>query len=274
MIQHPERTSFKSEALSNEALRSEAPSVFAAQPMTGLSERYTFVPTTEIVAGLRDKGWLPVAAEQQRVRSPGRVGFQKHLIRFRRAEQMQTLDEWNAELVPTNSHDAACAYVMRVGVYRRICSNGLVVSDSNFEAIRFRHSGLKVEEIAQASYRILEYVPKVASLIDRFRKHRLDAPKSTEFARKALLLRYPTVDEAPIGPERLLAPRRAGDEATDLWSRFNCVQENLVRGGLSDNRRTRSGRLRRMRQLRGLDSKVDLNRQLWNLAELTAAQQN
>ena len=112
---------------------------------------------------MRQKNWLPVAVEQQRVRTATRIGFQKHLIRFRRAEQMQTLDEWNAELVLTNSHDAGCAYLMRVGIYRRLCSNGLVVSDDTFEAIRFRHAGLKADEVVQASFRILEYVPQRGS---------------------------------------------------------------------------------------------------------------
>src|ERR1051326_3479428 len=104
-------TNFKVETLTNSQLLLEAPSIFASGPLTGLSSRYTFVPTTEIVAGLREKHWLPVHVEQQRARSSERIGFQKHLIRFRRAEQMETLDEWNAELVLTNSHDAGCAYL-------------------------------------------------------------------------------------------------------------------------------------------------------------------
>src|SRR5437879_5702611 len=147
-------SNFKTEALTNDVLQLEAPSIFAQGPMSGLSRRYTFVPTTEIIAGLREKAWVPVNVEQQRPRSPARFGFQKHLIRFRRAEQMQTLDEWNAELVLTNSHDAACAYLMQIGIYRRLCSNGLVVSDDNFEAIRVRPAGLKAEELVQARYSI------------------------------------------------------------------------------------------------------------------------
>src|SRR5215471_20892423 len=131
-------SNFKAEALTDEQLRLEAPSILAQAPMRGLSQRYAFVPTTEIIAGLRGKHWLPVHAEQQRARTAAKVGFQKHLLRFRLAEQMQTLDEWNAELVLTNSHDAGCAYVMRIGIFRRLCSNGLVVSDDSFEAIRFR----------------------------------------------------------------------------------------------------------------------------------------
>ena len=128
MIPNPVTTNFRSQALTDAELRLEAPSIFATAPMSGLSQRYTFVPTTEIVAGLREKNWLPVHVEQQRVRLESRFGFQKHLIRFRRAEQMHTLDEWNEELVLTNSHNAACAYIMQVGIYRRLCSNGLVVS--------------------------------------------------------------------------------------------------------------------------------------------------
>src|SRR5258708_4578077 len=144
-------SNFKAEALTNDVLRLEAPSIFAQGPMSGLSHRYTFVPTTDIIAGLREKAWLPVDVEQQRPRSASRFGFQKHLIRFRRAEQMHTLDEWNAELVLTNSHDAGCAYVLQVGIYRRLCSNGLVISDQQFEAIRFRHANLRTNEVVEAT---------------------------------------------------------------------------------------------------------------------------
>ena len=60
MIPNTVTTNFKAEALTDEHLRLEAPSIFASGPMSGLSERYAFVPTTEIVAGLREKHWLPV----------------------------------------------------------------------------------------------------------------------------------------------------------------------------------------------------------------------
>jgi Domain of unknown function (DUF932) len=150
---NPSIMNFKVEALTDNELRLDASSIFASGPLNGLSSRYTFVPTTDIVAGLREKQWLPVYVEQHRPRSSERFGFQKHLIRFRRAEQMETLDEWNAELVLTNSHDAGCAYLLQVGIFRRLCSNGLVVAGDGFEAIRFRHASLRTEGVVQASYR-------------------------------------------------------------------------------------------------------------------------
>jgi hypothetical protein len=267
---NPTTSNFKAEALADDVLRLQAPSIFAERPMNGLSSRYTFVPTTEIITGLREKAWVPVDAEQQRARSALRFGFQKHLIRFRRAEQMQTLDEWNAELVLTNSHDAGCAYILQVGIFRRLCSNGLVVSDQEFEAIRFRHAHLKTEEVVAASFRILEYVPKLGALIDRFRNRQLSDSEALHFARNALLLRYDSQEQSPVDARTLLSPRRSEDQGNDLWSTFNRVQENLVRGGLSDGRRNRLGRLRTLRALSGIDSRIGLNKGLWSLAEQTA----
>ena len=265
---------FKAHALNDSDLRAQAPSIFSPGPMAGLSNRYAFVPTTEIVEALRERDWVPVWVEQQRVRKETRRGFQKHLIRFRRQEQMDTLDEWNPELVLTNSHDALCAYILQVGIFRRICSNGLVVSDESFEAIRFRHAGLQPEAVVEASFRILDFVPRLGGLIERFRNHPLNDREALDFAVKALLLRYNSIEEAPIQPATLLTPRRIQDQANDLWTTFSRVQENLVRGGLSDGRRARSGRSRSVRSLRGIDSRVSLNKGLWQIAEDLSAGQN
>jgi hypothetical protein len=262
-----ETSNFKATALTEEILRSQAPSIFALGPMAGVSDRYTFVPTSRIVSGLREHDWVPVTVEEQRIRNEARRGFQKHLIRFRRAEQMETLDEWNVELVLLNSHDRGCAYQLHAGIFRRICSNGLVMSEGSFEAIRFRHSKLDTDEVVRASFRLLEFVPKVGELVNRFRSRRLEVRESLDLARHAMLLRYPSVAEAPVDAETLLKARRSEDEGTDLWTTMNRVQENLVQGGLSDFHRDRRGRLRSVRTLRGIDSKVSLNKGLWGLAE-------
>ncbi len=82
----PTTANFTAQALSDSDLRAIAPSVFSPGPMAGLSTRCAFVPTCEIVSALGERGWVPVDVEQQRIRIAARLGFQKHLIRFRRAE--------------------------------------------------------------------------------------------------------------------------------------------------------------------------------------------
>jgi hypothetical protein len=265
-----ETSNFKGIALSDDTLRSQAPSIFASGPMQGVSSRYTFVPTSRIVDGLREHDWVPVDVEEQRIRKEARRGYQKHMIRFRRAEQMQTLDEWNVELVLLNSHDRGCAYQLHAGIYRRICSNGLVVSEGSFEAIRFRHSKLETDEVVRASFRLIEFVPKIGEQVNRFRSRQLEVREALDLASHAMLLRYPSVAESPVDAETLLKARRSEDEGTDLWTTMNRVQENLVQGGLSDFHRDRRGRLRSVRALRGIDSKVILNKGLWGLAEQLA----
>jgi hypothetical protein len=217
-------TNFKAIALNDDTLNRQAPSIFAEGPMSGVSRRYAFVPTARIVAGLRDHDWMPVAVEEQRIRNEARRGFQKHLIRFRRAEQMETLDEWNVELVLVNSHDAGCAYQIHAGIYRRICSNGLVLSQDSFKAIHFRHAGLSADEVVQASFRLLDYMPKVGSLVERFRARALEARESLVLAGHALVLRYASIANAPVEPETLLKSRRPEDEASDLWTTMNRIQ--------------------------------------------------
>jgi hypothetical protein len=50
-----------------------------------------------------------------------------------------------------------------------------------------------------------------------------------------------------------------------LWSVFNRVQENLVKGGLSG--RAANGRQQSTRPVQGIDQNVRLNRALWLLAD-------
>lgn len=260
-------TNFRATALNEEALRAQAPSIFAHGPMSGVSNRYTFVPTARIVSGLRSLDWVPVAVEEQRIRTESRRGFQKHLIRFRRANQMETLDEWNVELVLLNSHDAGCAYQLHAGIYRRICSNGLVMSDSAFCAMRFRHAGAETDQVVGASLRLLEFMPKVGAQIQQFKTRILDSSESLALASNALWLRYREAGDPPVDAETLLKVRRPEDDGADLWRVMNRVCENVVRGGLADHHRDKRGHLRSIRTLRGIDSKVSVNKGLWGLAE-------
>jgi len=87
-------SNFKATALSDETLRTRAPSIYASGPMMGVSHRYAFVPTAEILTGLRDLHWVPVEVEEQRIRQEARRGFQKHLIRLRLEAQTSGASTW------------------------------------------------------------------------------------------------------------------------------------------------------------------------------------
>lgn len=254
--------------LSDDWLRQKAPSVFAEQPMQGVSHRYAFVPTSQLVSRLRDSGWVPVDAFEQRVRLDERRGFQKHMIRFQR--QDAALDEYTAELVLVNSHDRSSAYHLHAGLFRFVCGNGMIIADATFEKVALRHSGFTPDEVVDASFRVLDSVPKLTENVESFRARALTPVEQRAFAESAILLKYDDLQSAPVAADTVLAPRRYEDNGQNLWNTFNRVQENLVRGGLKDySRRKENGkRHTRTRPVTGIDENVKLNKALWHLAEV------
>jgi hypothetical protein len=263
-------SSQKLHPLDDSQLRNLAPSVFASQAMDGVSGKYTFLPTSEIVSRMRTNGWVPVSVKEQAVRLDTRRGFQKHVIRFQRADQMGQILEYRPEICLLNSHDRSSAYQLHAGLYRFICSNGLIVADSTFEHISIRHSGFDPDRVIDASFRVLESIPQLAENVEGFRARRLTPVEQRAFAEAAIILKYDETQNAPVGPDKVLQARRYEDSGDDLWKVFNRLQENLTRGGLKDySRRKENGKRHvRTRPVTGIDENVKLNKALWHLAEV------
>jgi hypothetical protein len=259
-------------AISDEQLNALAPSVFASQPIAGVSDRYSFLPTSSILNGMRENGWVPVRAEQQSVRTEARRGFQKHLIRFARAEHLATWDknQVRPEVVLLNSHDKSSAYQLHCGLFRLVCLNGMVVSDGTFARISIKHSGFNPDSVIEASFDVLEAVPRIMDKVKLFQDRILTDSERLALATGAATYRWEDPNKAPVNPSMLLNPRRYGDGAKDLWTTLNTVQENIFRGGQRDysRRRPDGSRMPKSRAIKGIDEDMKLNKALWQMAEV------
>jgi hypothetical protein len=255
--------------ISDAELRSLAPSVFAAQAMPGTSARYTFLPTDQIVTAMRQEGWKPTEAREMRPRMEARRGFQRHMIRFQRRDEIAEKGEYTPEVVLINSHDRSSGYQIHAGLFRFICSNGMMVSDGLIPSIHVRHTGQEIGQIITASFQILDQLPKLADRVARFKSIGLSADIQRQFAERALALRYDRPELAPINATQLLEARRSEDAGPTLWETVNKVSENLLRGGMRDTSRVnRAGKpFRPMRPIRGLGANVGINLGIWGLAE-------
>ena len=80
--------------LSEYQMRAAAPSIFAEGKHASRSERYTYIPTIDVLRGLRKKGFEPFMVAQGASRVEGKAEFTKHMIRMRHhrdsAGQVQT----------------------------------------------------------------------------------------------------------------------------------------------------------------------------------------
>ena len=109
-----------SRVLSRDDLVRVAPSIFAESARPGVSSRYSFVSTAQVVEVLDAEGWSPVLARQQAVRLEGRQGFQLHEVRFARRDDLsgaREIGDTRPELVLQNSHDGTRAYRIDAGLY-------------------------------------------------------------------------------------------------------------------------------------------------------------
>lgn len=268
-------------------LREYVPSIFAEQAHESRSARYGYIPTIEVVRGLEREGFKPVFACEAKARDESKNGYTKHMIRFRRealgaGTAIKALDDRSCtalgsvpELVMVNSHDGSTSYQLLAGFFRFICANGMICGDG-FGEIRVQHKGDVVRDVIEGAYSVVNDFGRAIDSAENMRAIPLREEARGAFAESALALKYYDEEEgrtvAPIEARQLLIPARYEDKANDLWTTFNTVQENLIRGGLRGRSVDANGRRRRVttRAVKGIDGNVRLNRALWTLTEQMA----
>ena len=253
------------EALDNEALYRHVPSIFAGEAHDSRSERYVYVPTIDIVEGLRREGWFPFFAVQSVPRDGSRHGHAKHMLRLRRDDGIGKQEA--AEVIIVNSHDGTSSYQMFAGMLRFVCTNSLVAGE-RFEDVRVPHKGNIQHDIIEGVYTVAEDFPRLIDASETMKEIQLGEDERRVLGEASLVARYGE-EESPIRPEQIIEPRRCEDVGQSLWMTYNTIQENIIRGGLHGRKRNAEGRIRRSqtRPINGIDQNVTLNRALWTLAE-------
>ena len=257
-------------------LRRVVPSAFAEHAREGVSSKYTHIPTTAVLEGLMQHDWIPVDATESRARDEGRKGFTRHAITFRRSEEVSPIVKSVGQTVPqivlVNSHDGSSSYQLHASLLRLVCSNGLMVPDNVVPAQRIRHSGDAVGEVIEGVYHVVEELPRIEDAKRRMTEVVLSHGEQLVLAEASMYLRWDGDEPAPVTPNQVVTPRRSSDTGADLWSTFNRIQENIMRGGLHGVRRDSNGNVKRSRtrEVKAIGSSLSINKALWTLAERMA----
>jgi len=264
-------TNTKNEILSKEQLMEKVPSIYASQGQHSIvSDRYNFIPTTEVVNTLGQEGWLPVFANEVNTKAVGRQGYQKHMIRFRSFNEnnMEKLSVGDTfiELVLTNSHDGSAAFMFNTGLYRLACSNGMVVAQGMFQSIKIPHMHYIQKQAEQICLETVQNSPLLLSTVNQMKQITMSKDEANTFADKAKTLRFQKPEL--IDNDLLLRPRRGEDEQMNLWTIFGILQEGLIRGGtpytmVDVNGKARNGSVR---AIKNIDDTIRVNKGLWSMA--------
>ena len=264
--------------LTMDQLRTIVPSAFAVAAHASRSERYTYLPTVDVIEGMIKAGFQPFRAIQSGSRIEGKAEFTKHLIRFRSADAPMSLvvGDTIPEVVLINSHDGTSTYQLSAGFYRLVCSNGLMVSEGLQDSIRIPHKGNIIDAVIEGSNRIVNGSGAGIATMEEWNGLQLTAGEQQAFAEAAHVIRFADAEgktETPITAAMLLTTRRRDDAPATLWNTFNKVQENVIKGGLSARGPRVNGQRGRMvttKLVKGIDQDVKLNRALWTLGERMA----
>src|ERR1700722_12218424 len=210
--------------ISLEAIREQAPAVFAPSAHERMSSKYTFIPTERVLAGLMSAGFVPVEARQTQARSASPL-HARHIVRLRRRFETVQLKGSVPEVVFLNSHDGTSAYQLRMGIFRVVCTNGLIVSKGAFPAYCVSHRGNVVDDVIVGALKISERFGSLATQVERMEGRTMFKDEQIQFAERALALRFSEFDQPGMQASQLLNCRRTEDVGDDLWSTLNKVQE-------------------------------------------------
>lgn len=252
--------------LTKEEIQEQAPAVASTQAASNVSDKYVHVPTMELVDDMAKLGW-GVSDVKQVGSKKGLNKFKKHLVTFRNESIVIKGDDGETvypQILLTNSHDGLSSFQFRAGLFRLVCSNGLVIATEDFGQMRIRHKGYSFQELKKTVMELVEELPVTVETLNKFREVVLSDEQKHELAMKAIGIRFGE-NGAEVDVQEILKPTRKEDEGSDLWTVFNVIQEKMVRGKFKY--KTIKGRNKTARTIKNFNRDVKLNEELYQLAE-------
>lgn len=264
--------------LSESELRSKCPSAFKTVPTNpGVSEKYVQANTATVISDLAKLGWYPVDAKQCRAKknSTGIRSF--HMVAFQNPNvKIVKPDNGGGEIVDaypriilTNSHDGFNSFKFMVGLFRLVCSNGLVIATDEMVNMSIRHINYDFEALRGIVANAIKQVPGIVETMNTMRHTTVTEEAKKDIAASVVKIRKEmedipdfVVDSETI--DEILSPLRNEDNANDLWTVFNICQEKLIKGGYSSL--GKNSRFRKQRRITSIKKDIEFNQKLWAVA--------
>ncbi len=266
--------------LTKDQVKEICPVAFETAPTNpNVTNKYLFVNTETIIDDLGKLGWKPVTAAMRKNRGKDTI-FSKHMVTFQNPDIMiksKDGDDAFPRIILSNSHDGLQAFKFSVGIYRLVCSNGLVVADEEFSDFKIKHKGYTFEELRNVISQAVLDLPNKVEVLNKMKSKILTKEQREKLALDAMLVRAgitPDSDKAKdfeYDQETLvdiLEPKRDADKGDDLWRTFNVIQEKITKGDL--HAALKGAKVRKVRAIKSFEKDLEVNKQLFRLATALA----
>lgn len=257
-------------ALTSEQIAERAPQVYTQAPYEKVSGKYTFLPTYQIVEDMAKLGWQVSDAKTMKTKNATQRKYGKHMVMFFHPDIYIKDEQGGVEAYPqiliVNNHRGWGRFKFEIGIFRLVCSNGLVIKSADYGTFEMRHFGYSFQELKELVEKAIDILPNVVQKINTLSSRIMTAAEMKAFAQKAIQARFgeeKLVDDSEI--QQVLSSTRDQDSGNNLWVCFNRVQEHLVRGGFTTVGVDRKER--KVRKITNMLKDVELNQKLWELVE-------
>jgi hypothetical protein len=259
-------------------LRKACPMAFKSNPTNpNVSDRYIHANTATVVEDLEKLGWMPVQAKQCREKKGSRGIRSFHMVCFQNpnvkivkqnADGTEAIDAY-PRIILTNSHDGFNSFKFMLGMYRILCSNGLVVADGEMINMTIRHINYSFDELRKVVNEAIKQVPNIVMTMNTMKNTEVTDEQKREMATEVVKIRKNIEDDKKFSLDEdtireILMPVREEDNGNDLWTVFNICQEKLIKGGymsLGNN-----NKVRKQRSITSIKKDIDYNQRLWDVA--------
>lgn len=236
-----------------------------------VSERYNVIPTMDVITEFQRFGFDLQDTTMANVANSEKQGYQKHMVRMSTGEKL--FGEMRTDVIINNSYDGTKALHIRVGMFRFVCSNGMVVGHNLIPSLQIKHNNNSWQELVAEfidTYEEKYIVQK--EWIANMKDHRLSYDDIEELALKALAARHSDkrIQNDFVDPMEINLAHRKEDRGMYSWETYNRMQENLVNGYYS--KYNNEGKIQKAKVMTNVDELIRFNVELSEIfAEQMAA---
>ena len=185
--------------MTRDELYKAAPSVFAVTKHDSRTERFSTIPTIEIVDELARHGYGVFGAKQSTTRVPGKAAFTKHMLRIRAIDSAvkHMVGGTVHEMLLKNANDGTSPYDLMSALFRIACLNSMVTLLDTLDSFKVRHTGPDIMgRVIEGTYTVVENSKLALAAPEQWSQIKLDREESLAMAEAAREIRFGHVDES------------------------------------------------------------------------------
>jgi len=227
--------------------------------------KYVELDDLVVVEALNELGWKIVKYNEVKPHNKDRQGLQTYCATYENTNYDLTTTQGRARLLQIGSHDGRSKLRLEGGFFTFACANGLIIGNSVCEPVAIKHFGEQALQVDKAVSHFLDRMPVLFDKIGHMVYTNLSESQKHDFALDSIRLRFE--DTSRIRYHEVLVPRYKEQSSNSVWDVFNTIQTNLIENPNIKALTPTKDKFRKLRKVTNIEANVNLNRDLWNLAE-------